>query len=63
MKIKSRFTVYNIIMLITPIIMIGVISVCFLVTFIMKFPVEEMQISRAALLNPSVLLRAVGGFF
>lgn len=63
MKIKSRFTLYNIIMLITPILLIGVISVCFIVTFIMKFPVEDMQMSRAALLNPAVLLHAVGEFF
>lgn len=63
MKIKRQFTLYNIIMLITPIILIGVISVCFLITFIMKYPVEELEISRAALLAPPVFARAFGEFF
>lgn len=63
MKIKNKFTLYNIIMLITPIILIGVISVCFLIVFIMKFPVEEMNITRASLLAPAVLSEAIGEFF
>ena len=33
MKIKSKFAIYNIIMLITPILLIGVISVCFVLIF------------------------------
>ena len=43
MKIKSKFAIYNIIMLITPILLIGVISVCFVLIFILKFPVEELM--------------------
>lgn len=63
MKIKSKFTLYNIIMLITPILLIGVISVCFLIIFILKYPVEEMNITRASLLDPAVFSQAVGEFF
>lgn len=63
MKIKTQFTIYNIINLITPIIAIGVISVCFLIIFIMKYPVEELNISRAALLSPIVFTKAFGEFF
>lgn len=63
MKIKTQFTLYNIIMLITPIFLIGVISVCFLIIFIMKYPVEELNISRAALLSPIIFAQAFGEFF
>lgn len=63
MKIKTKFTLYNIIMLITPIVLIGVISVCFLVIFILKYPVEELNISRASLLDPFVFSQALGEFF
>ncbi len=63
MKIKSRFTLYNIIMLITPILLIGVISVCFLIIFILKFPVHELNYSRASLLDPFVFSQALGEFF
>lgn len=63
MKIKTQFTLYNVIMLITPIILIGVISVCFLIIFIMKYPVEELNITRASLLSPIVFARAFGDFF
>ena len=63
MKIKSKFTLYNIIMLITPILLIGVISVCFLIIFILKFPVEELNITRASMLDPLVFSQALGEFF
>lgn len=63
MKINTKFTLYNIIMLIAPILMIGVISVCFLLIFIFKYPVEELDISRAALLEPAMFARALGNFF
>lgn len=63
MKIKRRFMIYNVLMLLTPIVLIGVISVCFLAEFIMKYPVEELQISRASLLDPSVFSQAAGDFF
>ncbi len=63
MKIKRRFAVYNILMLLTPILLIGVISACFFIYFVMRYPVEELEISRTALLAPSMLRQAVGGFF
>ena len=63
MKLKQKFTVSNLIMLITSIALVGVISVCFLIAFIMKYPVEDMHITRAALLNPLVLNKAIGDFF
>lgn len=63
MKIRTQFTLYNIINLITPILLIGVISVCFLIIFIMKYPVEELDISRASLLSPVIFVQAFGDFF
>lgn len=63
MKIKNKFTLYNIIMLITPIILIGVISVCFLIIFILKYPVEELHITRTSMLDPVVFSQAFGEFF
>lgn len=62
MKIKNKFAIYNIIMLITPILLIGVISVCFLIVFIFQFPVEQLAIHRSDLLNPVVFSEAVGEF-
>lgn len=63
MKIKSKFALYNIIMLITPILLIGVISVCFLIIFVFKFPVEELNITRASMLDVSVFSQVLGEFF
>ncbi|MGM9937272.1 MAG: sensor histidine kinase [Candidatus Ornithomonoglobus sp.] len=63
MKIRQRFESYNFILLTAPIAIIGVVSVLFLIIFVMKFPVEEMQITRASLINPVTLTRAVGAFF
>ena len=63
MKIRQKFSFYNLIMFLAPVLMIGVVSVVFLIIFIMKFPVEELSLSRAALLNPVTLIRAFGQFF
>lgn len=63
MKLKQRFTLSNITILITSVGSAGVISVCFLIMFILKYPVEELYITRAELLNPAVLSRAIGDFF
>lgn len=63
MKIRNKFTLYNIIMLITPILLIGVISVFFLIIFVIKFPVEELSITRASLLDPFIFSQALGEFF
>lgn len=50
-------------MLLAPILLMGVISVVFLMIFVLKYPVEELQISRAALMNPQIFSHAVGDFF
>ena len=63
MKLKQRFTLSNLIILITSIALVGVISVCFLIMFILKYPVEDLYVSRAELLNPMILSRALGEFF
>ncbi len=63
MKIKNKFALYNFIMLITPIILIGVISVCFLIIFILKYPVEELNITRASMIDPFIFSQALGEFF
>ncbi|MBQ7573942.1 MAG: HAMP domain-containing histidine kinase [Clostridia bacterium] len=60
MKIKTKFAISNIIMLVTPIICIGVISAFCVVLFILKFPVEKMNISRSALIDPKVFTDAIG---
>jgi len=62
MKIKHKFTIYNLILLITPVFLIGVISLCYLVVFILKFPVETLYITRAELLSPRTLARVIGSF-
>lgn len=63
MKIRQKFSFYNLIMFLAPVLMIGIVSVVFLIIFIMKFPVEELSLTRAALLNPVTLIRAFGQFF
>lgn len=63
MKIRQKFAFYNFILLLTPILFIGVLSVVFIIIFVLKFPVEQLYITRAALLNPLVLVSAIGAFF
>lgn len=63
MKIRQRFGYYNLIMLITPITLIGVVSVLFLIIFMIKFPAGTEYFSRAALINPFNLMNAIGSFF
>lgn len=63
MKIRTKFAVSNIIMLVTPIFSIGVISVFCMILFIFKFPVEQINIQRAQLLNPKLFVEAAGIFF
>lgn len=63
MKIRQKFGFYNMIMLAAPIILIGVVSVLFLIIFVVKFPIEEMELTRAQLINPVMLIRAFGTFF
>lgn len=63
MKIRRKFSFYSLMMFLLPVLAIAAVSVVFLIIFIMKFPVEELSLSRAALLNPVILIRAFGQFF
>ena len=63
MKIKQKFHIYNFILLAAPIFLIGVVSLLFLIIFIAKFPADTLYISRASLINPQILVRAIGAFF
>lgn len=62
MTIKQRFTIYNVLMLIVPVALIALLSSAFCIVFIMKYPVEELYITRAALLNPLIFTDALGEF-
>lgn len=63
MKIRQKFRFYNLIMLMTPIFLIGVVSVLFVLIFVIKFPIEELSVTRTELINPVTLVRAFGLFF
>lgn len=63
MKLRQKFRLYNFISLAAPIAIIGVVSVLFLIFFISKFPVEELYIQRAQLMNPVILSDALNAFF
>lgn len=63
MKLRQKFEYYNFISTITPIALIGVVSIAFLIIAILKFPVEELFLTRTQLLNPLVLIQALGQFF
>lgn len=63
MKIREKFRRYNIILLLTSLCLIGVISALFLVIFILKFPVEQLYITRMELINPIIFAQAVSAFF
>ncbi len=63
MKISRRFQRYDLILLLTSIGLIGAVSVLFLIIFILKFPVEQLYVTRVELINPFILSRAVSAFF
>lgn len=63
MKIKRKFMISNVAMFLIPIVLISIISAIFLIIFVMRYPVHELQISRAALLSPKIFSRALGDFF
>lgn len=60
LKINTKFAISNIIMLAAPIFCIGVISIFCIIMFVLKFPVEELHITRTSLINPAVLINAIG---
>lgn len=63
MKIRKYFGFCNLIMLLVSITLICAATLAFIVIFIMKFPVEELYVTRAALLQPVVLVETMGSFF
>lgn len=63
MKLRQKFSFYNFILIAAPIFLIGVLSVLFIAVFILKFPVEDMQITRTSLINPLILTKAAATFF
>lgn len=56
MKIKSYFRRCNLVMLAVPAALILLVSALFLALFILKFPVEQLYVTRIQLLNPVLLL-------
>ncbi|MDO5396959.1 MAG: HAMP domain-containing sensor histidine kinase [bacterium] len=58
MKIKSYFRRCNLVMLAVPAAMILLVSALFLALFILKFPVEQLYVTRIQLLNPVLLFDA-----
>lgn len=55
MKIKSWFRRCNLIMLAVPAVLILLVSAIFIGLFILKFPVEQLYVTRIQLLNPVLL--------
>lgn len=62
MKIKQRFGIYNTFAFLTPILSIGVISVLFVVLFILMYPAQRIGVSRESLLNPLLFIKALSEF-
>ena len=55
MKIRSWFRRCNLIMLAVPAVLILLVSAIFIGLFILKFPVEQLYVTRIQLLNPVLL--------
>lgn len=51
MKLRTKFVISNILMLITPILLIGVISVFFIILFVMMFPMDALALTKFFLLD------------
>lgn len=62
MRMRKKFTISNILMFVTPIILIGVITVLFMGIFIYLFPAHEFDISKIELLNLRTLVQYMGEF-
>ncbi len=62
MKLKTRFTVSNILMLLTPVLLIGFVSLCFLVVFAVIFPIRDAYRQMYAV-TPITIIKIVTGFF
>lgn len=62
MKMRKKFTLSNILMFLTPILLIGVITVLFLGIFIAAFPAREFNISKLQLFDFRSLMQYIGVF-
>lgn len=63
MKLRRFFGLYNLIIVLVPLLFTGVVSVAFALIFVLRFPVEELYITRADLINPATLFSVMGKFF
>lgn len=63
MNIKRKFTISNIVMLATPIILIGIVTAIFIAAFIITFPADKFYISKIELLDIHNLTKYLGEFF
>lgn len=62
MKLKTRFTVSNILMLLTPVLLIGFVSLCFLIVFAVIFPIRDAY-RQMYTVTPITVIKIVTGFF
>ncbi len=60
---KRKFIISNILMLITPILLIGVISVFFLIFFVMFFPADALALTKFVLMDFDGILAYLNSFF
>ncbi len=63
MKIKTKFTVSNVLMLIIPLTIIGITTACFLVMFAVRFPSSREMYTKLSLLDPANMIAVLGEFF
>lgn len=59
MKIKRYFRQCNLIMLAAPAVLIFLVTVGFLGVFILRFPVEQLYVTRLQMLNPMILFNVM----
>lgn len=62
MKLRTKFIISNICMLITPIILCGVISVFFLIFFIRLFPADAFALSSFGIMDIAGITEYIGAF-
>lgn len=62
MKMQKKFIISNIIMFVTPVVLIGVITVLFMLIFIFFFPAQDFYVSKIDLLNLPTLIQYTGEF-
>lgn len=63
MSLRTKFVISNILMLVTPIILVGVISIFFVIFFIRLFPEDAFAISQFGFTDVAQLTKYLGAFF